>query len=34
MAVTRKALVQNYNRELIGSYIEKYREVGLMKNTV
>ena len=30
MAVTRKTLVQNYNRELIGSYIEKYREIGQM----
>ena len=30
MAVTRKTLVQNYNRELIGSYIDKYREIGQM----
>ena len=28
MAVTRKTLVQNYNHELIGSYIDKYREIG------
>lgn len=30
MAVTRKTLVQNYNRELIGTYIDKYREIGQM----
>ena len=30
MAVTRKTLIQNYNRELIGSYIDKYREIGQM----
>lgn len=28
MAVTRKTLIQNYNRELIGSYVDKYREIG------
>ena len=30
MAVTRKTLIQNYNRELIGSYVDKYREIGQM----